>query len=477
MSNQTTEEVVQISRHIQELLSRQELLQELVHRQKNQPKQALVESLTRRQSQGEIQQLVNRFHPSDIANLLEQLPPSQRQHIWRLIDSRHIGAVLLELSDSLRQSLLEALPSDDLIQAASHLDTDEIADLMQVLPDEVVPDLLSSLSPEQSQDVQSTLSFPEDTVGAWMEFEVPVIRDNVTLDTVLRYLRRQGGLPDESGKIMVVNEAGQFKGALSVSDLLIKHGDSLVADVMQTELRLFHTRDSAEEAARDFERYELLAAPVVNSHGRLVGILRVNSLMDLMDELSQRKFLAQAGLTREENLFDPLFHSARNRWPWIGLNLVIVFIASRVIGQFEATISSMVALAALLPITANIGGNAGNQVVALVIRGLALKQLDRHNLSRMFMKESGVAVINGLMWGSLTGVLTLILYQNLGLAAVIMLAMLMTMILAALIGMSIPLILKRFGQDPVLGSSVITTGLTDTLGFLIFLGLATILIT
>lgn len=461
---------------IYDLLNRQELVETLTMRQENKDKQALVELLTVKQYQGEIQQLLNRLHPYDIANLLEQLPPVQRSFIWQLLQSEHMGAVLLELSDSLRQTLLAELQPTDLIRAASHLDTDEIADLMQELPDEIGDSVLSSLPQQQRENVQSTLLFPEESVGAWMEYDFAVVLEHQTLDQVLRELRQKGKLPDESGFIMVINSAGLFQGLLLVSDLLIKRGDLRVADCMLKQAHIFHTTDSADEAARDFERYELLVAPVVNAHQKLVGVLRVSSLMDLLEEQSQRQFLAQAGLSKEENLFDPMMKSAKNRWPWIALNLVIVLIASRVIDQFQTTISSMVALAALLPITANIGGNTGNQVVALVIRGLALKQLDANNLRRLYIKEFSVAAVNGLIWGSLTGLLTLFLYQNLGLAFVMMLAMSGTMVLAALIGVSIPLILKKLKQDPVLGSSIITTGMTDTLGFLIFLSLASLLL-
>jgi magnesium transporter len=275
---------------------------------------------------------------------------------------------------------------------------------------------------------------------------------------------------------MVVDHEGVFKGMLSANQLLIKSGDCVVSEVMHTQSPVFHTSDSAEQAARDFERYELIIAPVVNMHGKLVGVLRVNSLMDLMEELSQRAFLAQAGLSKEENLFDPLLKSAKNRWPWIALNLVIVLIASRIIDQFTATISSMVALAALLPVTANIGGNSGNQVVALVIRGLALQQLDHKNLARLFVKETSVAMINGVVWGAVASIVTYSLYGSFHLAAIMLLAMILTMVLAGLVGVIIPFFLKQLKQDPALGSSVITTGVTDTLGFLIFLGLATMFI-
>ena len=466
----------QIIQLIKDVLSKQSLVQEFVVRQEHHDKQDLIESLTKRQHQGEIQQLVNRLHPSDIANLLEQLPPPQREIIWPLIEHKYVGSVLLEVSDSLREALLDKLHSDDLISVASHLEIDELADLMLALPDESAENLLSSLPTEQRENVKATLSFPEDTVGAWMEYDIPVVREDITLDVVLRYLRKKGSIPDSSGKIMVVDDMGQLKGILPVDTLLIMEGDRLVSSVMQSDFKAFHTDDSAEDAAQDFERYGLLIAPVTNSFGKLVAVLRASSLMDLMNELTQRKFLVQAGISKEESLFDPYLDSARNRWPWIALNLFIVLIASRIIDHFETTISGMVALAALLPITANVGGNSGNQVVALVIRGLALKQIDAQNLPRLYVKEFLVAVINGLMWGGITAVLIFIMYGNIRLSIVIMLSMITTMLMSAMIGVSVPVLLKKMNQDPALGSSVIITGLTDTLGFLIFLGLAAFLI-
>lgn len=466
----------QIIRLIKDNLNKHNLVQGVVVRQAHQNKQDLIESLSERQLQSEISQLTNRLHPSDIANLLEQLPPEHRNIVWQHVDDKQIGSVLLEVSDALRPYLLDTLQSHELLSAVSHLDSDEIADLILDLPETVTEDVLSSLPEDRRLNVESTLSFPEDTVGAWMEYDIPVVRENISLDTVLRYLRRKGSIPDSSGRLMVIDEAGLFKGILLVETLLVMNGDRVVADVMQKAPPIFHTNDSAEEAAHDFERYELIVAPVINSHGKLVGVLRVSSLMDLLQESTQRKFLAQAGVSKEESLFDPFLHSARNRWPWIALNLVIVLIASRVIDHFETTISGMVALAALLPITANVGGNSGNQVVALVIRGLALKQLERKNLPHLFLKEFLVALTNGLMWGSITGLLILMFYGNISLSIVILLSMLFTMLLSAMVGVSIPLLLKKMNQDPVLGSSIIITGMTDTMGFLIFLGLATLLI-
>lgn len=476
MSDLQFNDAHRIISQIRELLQRQQMVESVSSNQTADDKNNLVASITRKQHLGELYKLVNRLHPSDIATLLEQLPPAECLQIWHLIAASIIGAVLLELSDTLRDTLVKQLADDDLLHMAKHLDSDEIADLMLALPEARSSQLLSALPAGIRDHVKTTMQFPEDTVGAWMEFDYQIVNQDERLDAVIEQLREQGALVDDSGKLMVIDSTGALCGVLSVTDLLLKNGAAQVSEVMQKAAAVFHTSDSAEQAARDFERYELTVVPVVNLHNKLVGVLRVNSLMDLMEELNRRTFMAQAGLVREESLFDPFMQSARNRWPWIALNLMIVFIASRVISQFETTISSMVALAALLPITANIGGNTGNQVVALVIRGLALKQLDRQNLPHLFAKEMSVALINGAIWGTVTGIIILLIYQRLDLALVIMLAMLLTIVMAAFVGICMPLLLKKLNQDPALGSSVITTGFTDTFGFLIFLGLASLLL-
>lgn len=462
----------QAIQRIQVLVNRKDVVEAWLHKQSERPKQALIESLTHRQHLAELELLVNRLHPADIALLLESTPPEQRLVLWHLVSRSHAGAVLLELSDSIKAPLIREFQSEDLAAVAEHLESDEIADLALDLPQDVIPDLISALPHQERERVRDAMSFPENSVGAWMEFDMPVVRDDISLDVVLRFFRRLGELPDNSGKIMVVDDEGILQGTLALEDLLTKSGDLPISRVLDTKPVVFHTRDSAEEAARSFERYELIVSPVVNAHNKLVGVLRVSALMDLMDELAQRKLLLQAGLNKEENLFDPIWKSAKNRWPWIALNLLIVFIASRIIDQFDTVIAQVVALAALLPITANIGGNAGNQVVALVIRGLSTKQLTSQNRFQLVKKELSISVLNGVLWGGITGLITLFIYQDLNLALVMLLAMCSTMMFAALIGVSVPIILKSIGQDPALGSSVIITGTTDTLGFLIFLGLA-----
>ena len=461
--------------HIIALLERQDLVVGLVHKQ-HQPRQELVESLVARQQTSELRRAVNQLHPADIAFVLERLAPERRLQVWELVDSRHDGAVLLEVSDAVRETLLADMDRGEIVQAAEGLDSDEIADLVPDLPSEVVPELLRRLERRDREQVQSALAFPEGSVGALMDFDVAVVREDVSLEVVLRYLRWRGELPDNSGLLMVVDRAGALKGTLALEALVTHDGETEVAAVMEREPVVFHTTDDAEEAAHAFDRYELITAPVVNVHGRLVGCLKVDAVVDLLREHSQKDLLAQAGLHEDEDLFAPVWRTARRRWAWLALNLLTAFIASRVIGQFEGTIERVVALAALMPIVASVGGNTGNQTLALMIQGLALQQISPGSFRHLLAREVGVSLVNGLLWGGVMGAFTWMLYGRPELAGIMLAAMVLNLLLAALAGVFIPLTLRRLGRDPVLGSSVLLTGLTDSLGFLIFLGLAALLL-
>ncbi len=457
--------------HITALLEKQDLVAGLVHKQ-HQPRQELVESLVARQQSTELRREVNALHPADIAFVLERLPPGRRLQVWDLVDSAHDGAVLLEASDAVRERLIADMDQGEIVQAAEGLDSDEIADLVPDLPREVVPELLRRLDRRGREEVRSALAFPEGSVGALMDFDITAVREDVALDVVLRYLRRRGRLSDNSGLLMVVDRDGVLKGTLALEALVTHEAETPVAALMEREPVTFHTTDEAVEAARAFDRYDLITAPVVNVHHRLVGCLKVEDMVDLLREHSQKEFLAQAGLREDEDFYAPVWRTARNRWGWLALNLLTAFIASRVIGQFEGTIEKVVALAALMPIVASVGGNTGHQTLALMIQGLALKQITPHSFRHLLARETGVSLVNGLIWGAVMGGFTWLLYGRAELAAIMLAAMVLNLVLAALAGAYIPLTLKRFGRDPVLGSSVFLTGLTDSMGFLIFLGLA-----
>ncbi len=455
------------------LLDKHKLLESLVHKQ-DMPKHDLVEQLVHKQNVSELQKKLDVLHPADVAYILEALPLDERLKVWELVKADRDGDILLEVSDSVRQSLIADMDSDELLAAAELLDTDELADLAPDLPKDVLQDLMGSLDSQNRERLQSALSYPDDAVGALMDFDIVTIREDITLEVALRYLRRLGSLPDHTDKIFVVDRHDILLGVLPLKTLVVNDLDDIVTDVMIADAVVFHPEDVADEAASAFERYDLVTAPVVDQNKKLVGRITVDAVMDYIREESDSDMLSMAGLREEEDFFASVWKSVQNRWAWLAVNLVTALIASRVIGLFENSIEKIVALAALMPIVAGIGGNSGNQTTTMIVRGLALGQIASHNMHSLIKKELGVALLNGLFWGSVLGLIAYILYGNYHLGLVMMSAMTLNMLLAAIMGVTIPLVMNRFGRDPAVGSSVLITAMTDSGGFFIFLGLATI---
>jgi magnesium transporter len=460
---------------VQALLAKMRLVEELVHKQGG-PRQDLVENLVHKQNLAELQRKLEDLHPADVAYILEALPLDERRLVWGQVKSARDGEILLEVSDSVRESLIQMMDKAELLAAAESLDTDEIADIAADLPHDVIQDLLTSLDAQKRAHLQSALAYPEDTVGALMDFEMVTIRVDVTLEVALRYLRRLGELPDQLDKLFVVGRDDKIIGVLPLKRLLTTDPEVSVAAVMVEDFVKFHPEDEAHEAAQAFERYDLVMAPVVDAQGRLIGRLTVDAVLDYIRESADADMLSMAGLKEEEDLFSSVWRSAKNRWMWLAVNLATAFIASRVIGAFEGSIEKLAALAALMPIIAGIGGNTGNQTIALIVRGLALGQITQANARRLVLKELGVALFNGLLLGSVVGVFAWLLYDNIALGGVMALAMLLNLIVAALAGIFIPMTLERMKRDPAVGSSVLLTFTTDSMGFFIFLGLATVLL-
>ena len=322
--------------------------------------------------------------------------------------------------------------------------------------------------------MQSALSYSEDTVGAIMDFDIVTIREDVTLEVALRYMRRIGSLPDHTDKLFVVDRDDILRGVLPLTKLVVSDLDATVTDVMAEDTVTFHPEDIADEAAKAFERYDLVTVPVVDANNKLVGRITVDAVMDYIREETESDMLSLAGLREEEDFFASVWKSVQNRWAWLAINLVTALVASRVIGVFEGSIEKIVALAALMPIVAGIGGNSGNQTTTMIVRGLALGQVASHNMSSLITKELGVALLNGLIWGGVLALIAYALYGNYQLGLVMMAAMTLNLMLAAMMGVVIPLYMNKFGRDPAVGSSVLITAVTDSGGFLIFLGLATI---
>ncbi|MHB1216548.1 MAG: magnesium transporter [Thiobacillus sp.] len=424
----------------------------------------------------ELQARLEDLHPADIAYILEALPQDERRLVWNLVDAEHNGEILLEVSDSVRETLIENMDKAELLAAAESLDTDEIADIAPDLPRDVIQELLTSLDTQKRAHLQSALAYPEDTVGALMDFEMVTIRSDVTLEVALRYLRRLGELPDQLDKLFVVDRGDAIIGVLPLKRLLTTDPEASVAAVMVEDFVKFHPEDEADEASQAFERYDLVMAPVVDAQGRLIGRLTVDAVVDYIRESTGADMLSMAGLKEEEDLFSSVWRSAKNRWMWLAVNLVTAFLASRVIGAFEGSIEKLATLAALMPIIAGIGGNSGNQTIALIVRGLALGQITQANARRLIVKELGVALFNGLVWGSVVGIVTWLLYDSPALGGVMALSMLLNLLVASLAGIFVPMLLERMNRDPAIGSSVMLTFITDSMGFFIFLGLATVLL-
>jgi len=475
LENQSQDNLENSLEQIQTLLAKMRQVEEYVHRQGGM-QEDLPDNREHAKYLDELQGRLDDLHPADIAYILEALPQNERRLVWNLVDAEQNGEILLQVSDSVRESLIQNMNKAELLAAAESLDTDEIADIAADLPRDVIEELLTTLDAQKRALLQSALAYPEDTVGALMDFEMVTIRADVTLEVALRYLRRLGELPDHLDKLFVVDHADEIIGVLPLKRLLTTDPEASVAAIMVEDFVKFRPEDEADEASQAFERYDLVMAPVVDVSGRLIGRLTVNAVVDYIRESADADMLSMAGLQDEEDLFSSVWNAAKNRWMWLAVNLCTAFIASRVIGTFEGSIEKLAALAALMPIIAGIGGNSGNQTITLIIRGLALGHITTANARRLVTKEIGVALLNGLMWGSVVGVFAWLLYDYPALGGVMALAMLLNLLVAALAGIFIPMALERMNRDPAIGSSVLLTFITDSMGFFIFLGLATILL-
>ena len=460
-------------REVEDLLRRHRLVEELVGRQEM-PRHDLVEKLVHKQHLAELRTRLERLHSADVASILETLPTDERLVVWELVRADREGEILLEVSDAVRESLIATMDQKELVAAAETLEADEIADLAPDLPPQVVEDVIRALPQEEREQLRAALSYKEGTVGALMDFEHVIVREDATLEAATRTLRGLDELPAHTDQLFVVDRDGRLSGTLPLARLIVTNLERAVGEVMVPESIKLHPEDLAEEAEQTFERYELVSAPVVDHFGRLIGRVTVNAVVDYIRQRSAEAQLAESGLSKEEDIFAPVLNSFKNRWTWLAINLVTAFIASRVIGAFEGSIEKLVALAALMPIVAGIGGNSGNQTITMIVRALALGQIQANFLLKLLTKELGVAMLNGVVWGTLLGVAAYLLYGNVALGGVLALAMILTLLLAAAMGVTIPLIRAKLGRDPAVGSSVLITAFTDSGGFFIFLGLATL---
>ena len=465
-----------LRQHLDEVIGllEKQRLEEAIIQQQSMPHHDLVETLMQKRYQAALKQKLDGLHSADIAYILEALPVDQRLIVWNLVESDLDGQILLDVSDAVRETLISSMDKSELLSATEQLETDEIADLAPDLPEDVMQELLETLNDQNRQRLQSVLASEDDTVAALMDFGMVTIREDVTLGVVLRYLRQRGELPEHTDKLFVVNEENILRGVLPLKRLVTNSPEKPVSQIMAKDLVYFHLDDDAEEAARAFERYDLLSAPVVDQDHRLQGRLGIDTIVDLIRRKSDEERLAEAGLREDEDIFSGVWKSASNRWFWLTINLITAFASTRVIGLFEGTIVKIVALASLMPIVAGIGGNTGNQTSMLIVRSLALGLINTKNLKRMIIKELAIGLLNGIMWGSVLGLLAYVLYGNTDLGLVMAGATLLNLLVAAIMGLTIPLVRYQMGRDPAIGTTVLLTAMTDGMGFFIFLGLATI---
>ncbi|WP_168394573.1 magnesium transporter [Erwinia amylovora] len=459
------------SRILNLLLSDKDLVDTLMERPRH---ESSAEADAHRQQVEEIKQTLPLLHAADIADLLEALPADERLALWRLVGNDRRGHVLLEVSENVWESLIEEMSDRDLLRAIKPLDIDEQAWLAKYLSRDLTGRLLTSLDPALRSSVLEVMDFDRDRVGRIMDFKLVTVRADVTLATVQRFLRRKKSIPDGTDKLFITNKNNMLLGELPLTDILLNTPDKRVMEVMNNRPTSFFIDDRAEDAAGAFERYNLISAAVIDATGKLMGRVTIDDVVDLVQEENDSNIRKMGGVNPEEDVFAPVRKSVRNRWAWLAINLCTAFVASRVIGLFENTISQLVALATLMPIVAGIGGNTGNQTITMIVRAMALHQVEPANFSFLIGRELGVALINGLFWGGVMGGITWAMYGNPALGGVMMLAMLLNLLLAALMGVLIPLLMIKMKRDPAVGSSVLITALTDTGGFFIFLGLATL---
>ena len=417
-----------------------------------------------------------RVHPSEIADLLESVPSEIRDELWVHVKPEVEGDVLAEANDRVRAALLENMFAHEVAAATETLDTDDAADILQDLPEYRAEEVLRSMDEQNRTRIAAVLSYSEDTAGGLMNVDVVTVRADVEAETVLRYMRLRGSIPDKTDSLIVVDRENTYVGLLSLASLVTAAPESYVADLMSIEADGIPARTPAASVALVFEQRDLLSAAVVDDAGTLLGRITVDDVIDVIREQSEHSFMSAAGLDEEDDIFAPVLVSTKRRAMWLGINLATAFVAAWVIGRFEATIEQLVALAILMPVVASMGGVAGSQTLTIVIRGLALGHIGSANARLLLYRELGIGVMNGLMWAFVVALIAGLWFSDLWLGIVIGLAVVVNLVVAAFSGAVIPMMLQKMNVDPALAGGVVLTTVTDVVGFIAFLGLATLLL-
>jgi magnesium transporter len=424
-----------------------------------------------------VKRTLHALNPAEIANLLVSLPPHERNLVWEMVSPEDDGEVLLHLPDEVRTALIRQMDTAELIKAAEELEIDDLADFIEHLPETVTQQVLKALDADDRARLEQVLAYEPDTAGGLMNTDTVTVRPDVSLDVVQRYLRLRGELPAHTDALYVVDRYGAYLGALSLDKILTRAPEEIVANAMEREPPAIADSDSERQIARRFESADLVAAPVVNAKGILVGRITIDDVVDVIRAEAEHNIMSMAGLHEDEDLFAPVRGAARRRAVWLGINLLTAFAAAWVVGHFEATIAQVVALAVLMPVVASMGGIGGSQTLTLMIRSLAMGQVDAANMRFLLRKELSVAAINGLLWAVVVALIAGLWFRSGMLALVIALALVINQVIAAAAGVFIPLTLKRIGVDPALAGSVVLTTVTDVIGFFALLGLGTLILT
>jgi magnesium transporter len=421
--------------------------------------------------------MIAAMHPAEIANMIESLPPAQREVVWNFVEPELEGDVLVELSDEARQAVIDGMDADELLAAAEGMELDDLADLVGDLPETVSLQLVKSMDAQDRDRLAKALAHEPDTAGGLMNTDTVSVRGDVTVEVVLRYLRMRGELPDKTDRLIVVDLNDLYLGTVALTRLLTEDPDKPVGDILDPEAPRLAPDTNAHEVARLFQDRDLISAAVVDTSGKLMGRITVDDVVDVIREEAAHEVMASSGLRDEEDVFAGIFPSTRRRLVWLGINLITAFLAAAVVSRFEGTIEKVAALAALMPIVASMGGIAGTQTVTLLIRGIALGQVEWVNARWLLWKEVAVGGLNGLIWAAIVGAVTIAWYGTWKIAAIIAAATLINLLCAAAVGVVVPLMLKRMRIDPALSAGVILTTFTDCIGFASLLGLGALFLT
>ena len=422
-----------------------------------------------------IQNTLSSLNPSEIARLLESLTQRERNVLWQMVDQEDEGEILKELIEEVRQNLINQMNASELIAATQDMELDDLADILSDLPNQITDQVIKALDKQDQNRLESVISYDENTAGGLTNPKIISIRRGVNIDGLMKYLRNMHALPENTNYIYVINRDNQYIGAVKLVDLFTQSKEMPIEEIMDSNVKAIHADVLAEEVAIEFQDLDLISAPVTDSNNRLLGQITIDDVVDVIQDQVNSEMFNMAGLDDEDDMFAPIFISSKRRAVWLGANLVAAFIVATAVSLFQETLDQIVILAVLMPIVASMGGVAGNQTLILVIRGIAMGKIQKSNAMKLLNKEALVALLNGFIWSIVVSIFAVILFNTKWEIGIIVgLSMLINIIASAIAGVSIPFFLKRIGIDPALAGGVMMTTLTDVLGFITFLGLATL---